>query len=91
MNGFSDEGTIAIGRSLTFNRNLIDLDLSRNRIGIKGALKLFKGLLKNETIETIQVCLFLKYLTSYMLRHFLIVNFVKNVFNLVIFIILERG
>ncbi len=55
MNGFSDEGCKAISDSLATNSTLIELDISRNRVGEKGAYFLFQGLIKNETLQILRV------------------------------------
>lgn len=49
MNGLASEGALGIGNSLRFNKTLLQLDISSNRINIEGAIHIAKGKVTNKT------------------------------------------
>jgi Ran GTPase-activating protein (RanGAP) involved in mRNA processing and transport len=55
MNGFGDEGALALGDLLRLNNTLRCLDISSNDISNDGASKLSKGLESNESLQVLKV------------------------------------
>lgn len=56
-NGFSSDGSEALGEALMRNNTLTYLDMSNNRLHDKGVFKLMKGLQKNQALEILIVCI----------------------------------
>ena len=56
MNGFSTEGTRAIGIALTLNKYLEHLDLSFNRVSNNAAADFARYFKINTTLKTVKVC-----------------------------------
>lgn len=55
MNGFGNEGALALGDALRLNSCLVYVDVSRNGITNEGASKISKGLENNECLQVLKV------------------------------------
>jgi Ran GTPase-activating protein (RanGAP) involved in mRNA processing and transport len=56
-NGFGEDGAKAIAASLLRNKNIIELDLTNNRISPDGIKSIMNGVLKNDTLKILHVSL----------------------------------
>ncbi|XP_019742709.1 uncharacterized protein LOC109526105 isoform X3 [Hippocampus comes] len=54
-NGFGNEGALAIGEALKFNRTLVHLNLNNNRITNGGVSMLCRGLEYNDTLQVLML------------------------------------
>ncbi|VTJ77271.1 Hypothetical predicted protein [Marmota monax] len=55
MNGFGNEGALALGEVLRLNNHLTHLDVSGNDIGNEGVSRLSRGLESNEGLQVLKV------------------------------------
>lgn len=55
MNGFGNEGALALGDVLRLNSCLVYIDISRNGITNEGASRISKGLEVNESLQVLKV------------------------------------
>lgn len=55
MNGFGNEGALALGDALKLNSCLVYVDVSRNGITNEGASRISKGLENNECLQVLKV------------------------------------
>lgn len=64
MNGFGDEGALAVAELLKRSTTLYVLDISYNRISQIGATAIGKALDQNDALRTLRVIQFIALLTS---------------------------
>lgn len=55
MNGFGNDGALALGDTLKLNSCLVYVDVSRNGITNEGASRISKGLENNECLQVLKV------------------------------------
>lgn len=55
MNGFGNEGALALGDVLKLNSCLVYIDVSRNGITNEGASRISRGLEYNESLQVLKV------------------------------------
>lgn len=54
-NGFGNEGALALGEALKFNKTLVHLNLNNNRLTNEGVGMLCRGLELNDTLRVLRV------------------------------------
>ena len=54
-NGFGPDGGLAIAETIAYNRALLELDISGNRLDYRSATSISRALKRNEELEVLRV------------------------------------